>query len=244
MNGAIDLILPRRAFLAGLSSLPILAITSAEAEAPELLALGRDLDRVEALFLEAKERKRAARSLCDQLCPTVPADLVLAPTDSRALHALAERETDVEGKAIWPDPLAREGATPLHRPPRHILSAAKLRAEMKFTDLRTRVGRDLKRRLALAEHHEAAVISAIEASGLRSAEAARYFAKADLEKVAFSIGDLSAGTLAGLRIKARALMACGQIGEAERYRAAHLFAMQLAEDVIRIGEGAAPTVNV
>jgi hypothetical protein len=107
----------------------------APAEAPELLALGRELDRLTAVYIEAAERQARAIELFNQLAPAVPDDLLHDPgksmlwrtvlacevrggrqgyfTKAHQAFVLSEEECDLHGKRPYLDLPCRRSRAPL-----------------------------------------------------------------------------------------------------------------------------------
>jgi hypothetical protein len=195
---------------------PAVALSAAPklAELPEILQIGADLAAAERAFDAAFETKRQARALAEQLCPPIPEELIVAPWDRYwQLDPTKRDEIDIEGKTVWPaGPKAR---------PRQIVAASGLRIDVQDHRPRTKLGKLARRLLKVAEEHEQGRENARQQSGLVEAEHAVSQAEVALQVVAFQADKAPAATLAGVTIKARAMLA-----QARADGSPHVAAMQ------------------
>jgi hypothetical protein len=228
------------------SATTISASTIPVPEDPELLALGHELDTVEAAFLEADRRQREAITAYERTRPAVPDDLVLKRGDVAPLNWCGDQERDVHGRLAWLPNIVRDGRE-YAVPPRYILTADKLRTMglEDQPDRRTALNRDIRRRLAIAERYEAADADARERAGVDAALQAHHIARRDVINIVFAIDEVAAQTWPGLAIKARviALFAAMEHGaEADRESLPHgvAFAVGMANDVDRINNPSGP----
>ena len=231
----------RRAFLRGaaiaipaaiVAATPVLAATTPEGA--ELLARGRELTRAEAAFADADAKRIAARALYDSMCPEIPQDLVLANRDPSPFNWCGKPEVDVEGKEVYRADVPGAGpGFPAGR--RYILTLSSLKIDAQDYAPRTRIGREVRRRIPIAEEYEAAVQRAKDASRIEAAAEARRLAGDDLEDLAQAIGEVRALTADGVVIKARAMAACARISPAKYHIGSIMIGPGLAEDIVRIG---------
>lgn len=203
----------RRGFLRALAAVPIAGAATAAPllgaaaaipvpeENPELLARWQSLEEAERAFVAAIERHKAARERFDELCPPLPDEMVLKPRDFETLGLRGDPERDVDGKICYPPGKVRY---------RIIAGSKQLREAWQLHDGRTRAGREIRRRLKVAEEYEAAVERARERSGIEAAQDDCYCAGIEVEKLAGAIAETEARTLRGILIKARAIQACAR----------------------------------
>jgi hypothetical protein len=207
------------------------------AEDPALLALGEQIDPLLKTYRAAVERKRAARALAEKLCPTVPDELVVQRHGM--FSGCAERETDVEGKDVWPPP---EADGHHHRPPRHIFQSALIEKSIANNNLyaspRSKFGKQIRKLIETAKKYEAERKTAIERSDIKAAKDGMYFAAADVEDLAYKVREIEPVTMIGIMIQARALVANSE-AELDAHgfegRSGMVLGHELATAVLRIG---------
>jgi hypothetical protein len=182
-------------------------------ESAELLALGAELDiRIEA-YRAAAARLAEARAVAARLWPAVPAELVVGfDRADRDLYAdCYARETDFEGREVWPEPYLLNGKS-VEYPPRQILQAESLRQFL--TDVREDpdsfepwLAGHLAECLDAAERFEAARAHAIEICGIAEAKEAAQDRAQDLHSIMFDIRKHVPRTIVGVLVLARAVAA-------------------------------------
>jgi hypothetical protein len=211
-------------------------------EDPALLALGEQIYPLLKTNRAAVERKRAARALAEKLCPPVPDELVVTMQRHGMFIGCTERETDVEGKDVWPPP---EPDGIHRRPPRQIIQSALVEKSFADTSPRSKLGKQIRKRIETARKYEAERKAAIERSDIKAAKDGMYFAAADVEDLAWKVREVEPVTMIGVLIQARALVAHS---EAELHahtfgerRSGMVLGRELATAVLRIG-GMSPGV--
>jgi hypothetical protein len=207
---------------------------AATAEDPSINALG---DRIEPLletFRNAVSRRNVARAAAEANCPSVPDELVCK---GLFYAGCTERERDVEDKDVWP--VAPDGKA--HRPPREILNSERVKAAIErgnlYYDRRTKFGKQLAKKIEIAERYETSRNTAIEQSGLLDAKNQLYFASLELEKIAYTAAEIEPRTLVGVYVQARALNAYAETEiELDHYRgrSGQVVGIALAQSVSRL----------
>jgi hypothetical protein len=224
---------------------PPVAPPVAAAESPELLALGAELDVKIDAYRAAAGRLAEARVVAARLWPAVPAELVVGfDRADRDLYAdCYPRETDFEGKEVWPEPYLINGKS-VEYPPRQILRAKSLRQFL--TDVREDpdsfepwLAGHLAECLDAAERFEAARAHAIETSGIAQAKEAAQDRAQDLHSIMFDIRKHVPRTIAGVLILARAVAAFEE-AQKDSYSGGQrggglVLGRELASAVLRIG---------
>ena len=114
-----------------------------------------------------------------------------------------------------------EAASDPHSRPRQIITASGLRIDVQDHGGRTKLGKLARALLKLAEEYEQGRENAREQSGLVEAERAVSLTATELQLIAFRADRAPAATLAGLVIKARAVLA-----QVRADGSAHVAAMQ------------------
>ena len=216
---------------------------AAVSEDPALIAMGREFDRLAAAYDAADAAYRAARAEAERLAPDVPADLQDRGDLPPELRQCWRYARDVEGQELpWPESI-EGGERKVSRPPRVLCSEHLRGRSMPFHGPRTKAGKEVRRRLALAETYEAEVKAAADAAGLADARQEREWAATDLEAVAWQIGRAVPVTIAGVLIQARALATFDRIEHTKRpdatfSKAGLAIGRNLADAVLRIaGKG-------
>jgi hypothetical protein len=157
------------------------------------------------------------------------------------VEGCTEDECDVEGKAIRV--LFAEGEDgKMHATlPRQILNSEKTKAAIDrgniHCDRRTRWGKDLLKKIDLAERYESERTAAIERTGLPAAMARQWEAAYEIEKTAYEARDLEPRTMAGALVQARVLAAYAGVEiEVGHYkgRAGQLIGAALAQSIVRL----------
>jgi hypothetical protein len=147
------------------------------------------------------------------LWPTVPAQLVVSfDRADRDFYAdCYERETDIDGKEVWPGAFHQDGKT-YEYPPRQILQAGALKQFL--ADVRSDpdcfehwVHDHLVERTAIAERFEAVRARAVECSRLVEVKAEAAALARDLHNIMFDIREHVPHTITGILIFARAVAA-------------------------------------
>jgi hypothetical protein len=103
---------------------------------------------------------------------------------------------------------------------RTISTTHNLRIEMQDYNGRTRVGREVRKRLPIAQAYEAAMEHAREASGYVEAEEARYWSALALMKLADEAFGLEASSMSDVAVKACAFNAGGYCDSGAPYQIA------------------------
>lgn len=187
------------------------------AEDPRLIALGAKLDQAGAEYMAAGAYLERALALASDLRPPVP-------------EALTYYQ---EGFGRWYIPeidSAPAGAVG------HFFSADMLRRyiDQKGLTRRTKAGRLMIDRLAIAEAHEEACESAREAAGVGDAEERASRAEYALEQLAREAAGIGALTFEGLKVKARALFAWAATSEHHALLSQRLLGASIADDLLKL----------
>ncbi|WP_319798823.1 hypothetical protein [Nitrobacter sp.] len=216
-------------------------------EIPELLALSAELDgRLEAYRLSAA-RLAKARAVATELWPAVPAELVVTGRADRDFYECCyEREIDVEGNEVWPEPYQVDGKWFGHFP-REILQSGSLRqvlSELHAEPEGFEAGVEVRliQQIDAAEAYEEARYHAIETSGIEEAKQDAERCAGDLCTIARRLCDHPPQTAAGVLTHARALAAyvdAQRDGFAKAPgEAVTILGRSLADTVLRIGMAA------
>jgi len=194
-------------------------------EDPRLLALGGRLDAARTEHQAAESAVKEAVALATAMAGPVPAALVAASDDPDRREA--ERERDLFGNIIWIN-----GAPFLGR---FVYSAAALESLIGDEGLtrRTKRGRLMIERLKIAREYSAARTSAGERSGLDDALDRLSDADNEVQQIARAVADIQARTLAGLTLKARAMLAWAETSSGE-ICSSQLIGKNIADDLIRL----------
>ena len=210
MRASQSLVSDRRGFLRQLAgftaaapavAMPVIAAAAPVNEDPALLSLTRDLDRAGARARSTVERLAAAEAIYDARKAGVPADLVFDRWTPECRILEAKTETRYNGKLT--NPTARG---------RFIVDAASLRELVAQADGRTRFGKRVRRMLKVAEPYEADLAALEQRLGLPDLTAEQSNAERDQHLVVERIVKTEARTMAGLALKARALLVMGGSG--------------------------------
>lgn len=185
----------RRSLLAALGIAPAAAIAPAVVAAlpdenPELLAWGERLDGLGETYREADRLKAEAKARYHALCP-VPDELIVP--EWGIWSGSCEREKDWDGRFIG-------------EPSRYVLMVRGLELDAKDYRPRTKHGKLVRMKLNIAREYEAVKERAEKASGIREAHAARRAAESALEEAVKAIMPLPAETMAGVAVKAKAML--------------------------------------
>lgn len=136
-------------------------IAAAASENPRLLELAAEVDAKVAAYRAAVEAKAQARARAEQLCPSVPDELVVK--HAHGLWPVADYEMDIEGKTITPT------SRDFWR--RRIVRADLVAAALaQSVDVRTTIARALRRIKPIADRYWSARQAGIDAAGLRGAD--------------------------------------------------------------------------
>lgn len=186
----------RRSFLAlltGAMAAPAAAVAASPAapavdEAPELLALGRQLDEALEAFREAVARKAEAVEIWERMRPEVPEELVGTALDRR--DGLTVQEVGLDGSVA--------GA-------REIFSSREIRIQMLRRNIsgRTKEGRRLHRLVRLAKSYEKGIAEAYRVSNYEACERDADKAAQAVHAMARQALDIEPVTVEGLLILAR-----------------------------------------
>jgi len=198
-----------------------LARSTTVREKPELIALGAELDQAEATFHAAHGAKVRARTAFDAVCLPVPPELVLKD-DDEACFASGMDEEDIEGNRVYLEPKA---------PPRIILTSKHLAADADDYGPRTKFGRLVRKKLAIARDYDRRVAEAADRTGIKEAIDARRQAIRDIDIIVGKIAGINASSLQGILIKARAILMCEKIAHCNKIWATVLCGPGLAEDI-------------
>jgi hypothetical protein len=227
----------RRGILAGLGAAASIPLTLATASAspapapittpenPGLLALGEQIDPLLNAYRAAAERKREARAMADALCPPLPDDLVCGHNEF-SWAGCCTGEFDLEGDIVH---------APGEWRSRFILSAQLTKDAIARGNIpgsrRTKLGKEVWRRVKIAEKYEGARESAIERSGILKAAEERERSRLRLEMLARDMRKHEPVTMAGIVIMARALAA---YAEADHSLSAVFLGRELAAATLRV----------
>jgi hypothetical protein len=196
----------RRLFLRGLSALPVLGAAtvapavskaSASVENPALLAWGARLDGLLNAWRVADAALDDAVARYHELYP-VPEELVATAVDQR-VGLWGRREQSWRGRWMPGE--------------RSIITLRELQDKRYRTDGRTAVGKWVIRKLRIAEAYEAAREPAEEATGIWDAQEAFQGAQSAIDAAVQEVMELSAVTLAGIALKAKAMVVHGHTAE-------------------------------
>jgi hypothetical protein len=207
-------------------------------ENAELLSLGQGLDEADREVGKARTHRRDARAACEALWPDLPEEIACRHDDPRyrLFSEFSERETDAEGREVWPPNYIDAKGRKWGRRPTLIYKAALLRDALEQApDRRCKDARELKRKLGLAEVYESGIEKAKASSGIEQAVALHEDAMRRLKHVCQQISASPATTIVGLGIKARAIAAIENIQEEQSHRwiLARL-ASSIARDIERL----------
>lgn len=209
--------------VAAVAGVPSFPASAAIPENPELLTLGSEFDKAEAAYAAADARYREARVPYDALRPAVPEELT--PPGWR--HPLGD------GKPLYD--AAGEHWNGRERV--DVLTADWLRWVGGDYGPRTKVGRQLKRLLPIAERFDAAIREAEEQSGIVPAVAARKEARAAVEAAAKALLEAPARTTVGLVLKARSLTATSLMWDNGMSILSVTHGAKFAAEVVAIADG-------
>ncbi len=218
----------RRSMLGGLAALlpiaaaPAIAATS-PTENPELIVLGRQFDAAESVFVQAKERKRAARAAYNSIATGLPDDLIRKGGEQH-LFPNAYWERDIENENVWPASGQR----------RFVISRRDIDDLIPLHSARTKMGKMLRRKLAALDTYEKANEAAKEASGIDAAIEAEYLAIQEMDGLHTMIAHAECRTIEGVRIKARATVALCKVSEQHAMRATMTMGHPISEAVLSI----------
>ena len=231
-------IVATRPAAAAVPTAPLASPPVSPAEDPRLIALGEEFDRLAAAWDAAERRYHEARTAAERLAPELPAELHYVRPMPPHLKRGGRYMRDVEGKEIaWTESMDASGERVVHRPPM-VLMADRLRDDcLPYYGAHTRRAKDIRRRLAVAEHYEAGVAAAAEAAGVKDAADDRRQAGYYLEAKACEIGRTVPTTLEGLLIHARALATFDRVDRIEHpeySKAGGFLGGNLAAAVLRI----------
>jgi hypothetical protein len=118
--------LTRRLFLGRTAAaVPAAVLTTvpalnANTEDPRLLALGEQIDPLLTAYRRASARYAEARTEAERNCSPVPEEIVMRGPEWRGC---TEREVDVEGKDVWPDPYVDAIGKTIAMPPRNLFNS-------------------------------------------------------------------------------------------------------------------------
>lgn len=214
----------RRRFLIGSASVAAAAVPVAKAaatESPALLQANEKIVSALAGYRKASETCSAARAAYEASAPSIPQDLLSVwPNTTLDFHRIAKDECAVDGTTIYQPNTIQDGKE-YATPTRKVLSADALREEAEYYSPRSKHGKEIRRRLAIAENYEAQRDQAKAATGVKYALEARYHAACDLERDVHEALKLEAVTEQGLLTKARGLQALREIGWVDRAGAQH-----------------------
>jgi hypothetical protein len=184
-----------------------------KAENPALEALLPELHQACDQYVAVATALRDVIERYEQIAPVLPDDLVYKWSDPSPFNWCVEGEQDIEGRPVYPPDIvdANGNRRGLHQ--RKILTADLLRTEglEDQPNRRTRIGKEVRRRLAIAEKYEAAITAAKELSGFSGALIVKIEAECALNRIAERVLEENAQTLVGLHIKARAMAALARI---------------------------------
>lgn len=205
------MIASRRSFLIGGASvaaaaIPVAVPAVAALENPVLISIGERLPAAMEEYRAVLASYRAAVEVFDRIKPDVPADLVCTWPDPHWWHGVAEKEKDIDGTDI----LVAGSDWKV----RSIIKAEKLREALPEHTARSKLGKEMRRRLQIAESFEAEYAQALEKSGASLAQEAEGNACRIISDMGEVAGKAEAKTMLGIVIKARAFAA---VGEAEGY---------------------------
>ncbi len=199
---------------------------SAAQASPALTALARRLDEAEERYRNAAALHHAAlERLLRMAPPRAPEALVITPNSKASDHLRGELETTPDRKLVVPN--------------RRISTVVCLEIEARENGPRTKLGREIRRRLPIARSYEAAMDQAREASGYNEAEKARYWAALALMRLASEAFAIEAQSMADVGIKARAFLAGGYSDRDAPLQLAARHGQALALDVARLAGGQA-----
>ena len=198
-------------------------VHAAPRETPEIVTAGTQIGPALAAYRQARQRKLEARSVYERIAPAIPDELVGDRNHVR--WGFTETERDCEGKVIFDRDNPRGKA---------IIQSANLECAIKSHGKGPGIGRIAMGLLPQARAFEAREQAARESVDLDAAIEAEFWSSRAVEQIALSIAELPARTALGIRIKARALTACGEIGSEQLYRACILIGPELASAALQI----------
>jgi hypothetical protein len=196
---------------------------AAQRENPALATAGIRLAPALAAYHRARQRKLEARAAYERIAPAIP-DEMLGNRD-HVRWGFTEAERDCEGKVIFRRDNPRGNA---------IIRSANLEGAIAGFGENSVIADIARCLLPAALAFEAREQAARESVGLDTAIDAEFRTSRDVEHIALSIAEMPACTAAGVRIKAEALTACGEIGTQMLYRACVLIGPELASAALQI----------
>jgi len=200
-------------------------ITPSAVEAPELLALGAEVETALSAYREAAAKLVEARSTAAALWPSVPDDLIVSRADRDLWADRYGSEVDFEGNEVLPEASAIDGKH-FQLPPRNVLQASPLKefladVEADPDDYGDGFAADLVSLVRAAELYETACARAIEASGIEDTKRAARLGAQRLYELLFEVRNHAPRTVAGVLIMARAVAAFGEARENSHWPAAN-----------------------
>jgi hypothetical protein len=205
-----------------------------------IIALGERIEPLLTAYRKAAEDRLKARANAEASCPAVPEDLVSKDT---FWAGCTVGELDVEGREILHDVFTADG-TKCARLPRRIFNSEETKAAIArgnlYCDRRTKFGKEIGKKIEIAERYEAEREAAIEQSGLRDAMQCQWEAAYEIEKLAYEARDIEPRTTGGVLVQARVLAAYAEVEiEVGRYRgcAGQLVGLALAQSLTRLSTG-------
>lgn len=222
------MIASRRSFLIGGASIaaaaiPVAVPAVAALENPELVSIGKALPSAMEDYRVALAKYRAAVEAFDLIKPEIPQALICGWPDQTGLRFYAIRALDLDENEI---------CAPGSLECLQVLSAEKMRGDLPEYPARTKFGKELRRRLPIAERYETDYQRALEASGAELARETRRTAARSVELLAETAGKTEAKTMHGIVVKARAFKALGEVeGYTAFNRATFCYGEQLLSEI-------------
>ena len=218
----------RRNFLIGgvtvaAAAIPVAVPATIANENPVLLEIKDALPAALHSFRHAKEEYAAALKTFYALAPAVPSVLVFDREKTKGWRHLATEERCANGDMLHS---TFDGEVRL------IFKANLLRKASRRHAANTRLGKEIRRRLATAELFEADYQRALCNSAYEPANTALKSAKRIVTDLGEAAGGAEARTMLGIVIKARAFAALGEAEGFETYnRATFIFGNQLLSEI-------------
>jgi hypothetical protein len=227
-------LLSRRLFLRkAASTLPAVVVTAvptvtaiaAEVVDP-IAAMGPEVDQAKNAVQAAQAALEKAVATFEAICPMPSKELIAEPTSW--LRSFAVDEVD----ARYNRRIRQGEMTPLR-----IAHSQPMRDRLDRLDKRTIEARGLKRLIPIAEAYEAAFEAARETSGMDAVESDLSLAEWQVESVIATMSETAATSLAGVGVKAQAILAFAELGPDLAFRARNNISTPLAEDVAALARG-------
>jgi hypothetical protein len=188
--------------------------------------MGPAVDQAKNAVQAAQAALDKAVATFDAICPMPPEELIAEPTSW--LRSFAVDEVDARyNRRIRPSEM-----TPLR-----IAHSQPMRDRLDGLDKRTNEARQLKRLIPIAEAYEAAFEDARETSGMDAVGSDLSLAEWQVETVIATMSETPATALAGLGVKAQAILAFAELGPELAFRARNNISTALAEDVAALAGG-------